>query len=436
MRICSRCSARAVWKPLEWGRDPAHRVDRDGAARHGRVPVPAQVGPGPVQHHRRLERGARDLGRERADAGGGDAGAVRHRLGRVVRAEILPGDVLQDAAVGDAARLVRRGEIGLHPLAVPGRGRAGAAVDDQRPAVVVLQERAAARRGGVGVDEAGRVGEAGEVVRVDPPRLEQAVHEAEDQEPVGAGRDAEPVVGHRVVAGADRVDRDDLRAPRLQLADADLERVAVVVLGHPEEEEQLRALPVGRAELPEGAADGGDPGGGHVDRAEAAMRGVVGRAKRLRPPRGEGLRLVAPGEEGEAARLGRADRGEPFRRQRQRLVPCDLAEPARPARPVAQQGRAEAGGRGRLHDPGRALGAKHAPVHRMVAVALDIGEAAVLEVDVDAAAAGAHVAGGLAHLVRDARRRVEAVVCARHVWPVPPAPLAAAVRPGRIPWRE
>jgi hypothetical protein len=41
----------------------------------------------------------------------------------------------------------------------------------------------------------------------------------------------------------------------------------------------------------------------------------------------------------------------------------------------------------------------------MVAVALDVADLAVLEMDVDATAAGAHIAGGLADLVGDGFRK-------------------------------
>src|SRR6056297_894995 len=50
----------------------------------------------------------------------------------------------------------------------------------------------------------------------------------------------------------------------------------------------------------------------------------------------------------------------------------------------------------------------------MVAVALDIGDLALLHVHVDAAAAGAHVARRLAHPVRDLRGRVEFGLMASH----------------------
>ena len=176
----------------------------------------------------------------------------------------------------------------------------------------------------------------------------------------------------RRIAGADRVDRDDAGAAVLELAEADLDRVAVVVLGDAEEEEEPRVLPVGGAELPEGGAEGVDAGGGHVDRAEAAVGGVVGGAVLLRPPAGEGLRLVAAGEEGELLGVLVADGGEPVGGDAEGLVPGDLLELARAARAGAAEGRAEAGGGEVVHDPGRALGAEDAAVDRVVAVALDV----------------------------------------------------------------
>ena len=186
----------------------------------------------------------------------------------------------------------------------------------------------------------------------------------------------------------------------------------VVVLGDAENHEELGALPVRRAELPERAAQRVDPRGRHVHRAEPAMGGIVGRAVLLRPPRGQRLRLVAPGEEGELPRILTADGLEPRDRQLQRLVPLDLRELARAARAGALQGLPQPCRRVVLHDPGRALGAEHAPVHRMVAVALDVADLLPAfrigaQVHVDAAAAGAHVAGGAPHLVRHVRAQVQ-----------------------------
>ena len=104
----------------------------------------------------------------------------------------------------------------------------------------------------------------------------------EQQRAVGAGADRDPLVGDRGVAGAHRIDRDEAPARALELRDRDLERVGVMVLGGADHHEELRAVEVGPAELPERAADGVDHPRGHVHRAEAAVGGVVGRAELAR----------------------------------------------------------------------------------------------------------------------------------------------------------
>ncbi len=71
------------------------------------------------------------------------------------------------------------------------------------------------------------------------------------------------------------------------------------------------------------------PASGHVDRAEAAVRGVVDGAELLRPPARQRLRLIAAREERELVGIALADVREPLGRERQRLVPFDLAEFAR-----------------------------------------------------------------------------------------------------------
>jgi hypothetical protein len=177
-----------------------------------------------------------------------------------------------------------------------------------------------------------------------------------------------------------------------------------MVFGHTEHDEEPRAIPIGRAELPKSAADRHDPGGGHVDGAEAAMGGVVRRAELLRPESGQRLRLVAPSEKGNFPRIARADLAEPSRGGFQRLVPGNLAELARTARTGPQERRAQPCRRVVLHDAGGTLGAEHAAIDRMVAIAFDVANLAVLQMDVDTAATGAHVACGLSHLVGDRLR--------------------------------
>jgi len=243
------------------------------------------------------------------------------------------------------------------------------------------------------------------------------VNQRQDQKAVGARCDPVPVIRHGIVAGADRVHPDHPRAPRLQLADADLDGVRVMVLRHAEKNEELRALPVRGAELPEGAAHRVDARRRHVDRAEAAMRRVIGRAEALGPEARERLRLVAAGEEREPFGRRLAQGFQPVDRDLQRLVPGDFLEGTRSPRPHPAQGRAKPRGRRHLHDAGCPLGAEDAPVHGVVAVAVDIDDPAGFQVHVDAATAGAHVAGGLADLVRDTRRRFDPWLLKAHVVP-------------------
>src|SRR5262249_56173013 len=115
----------------------------------------------------------------------------------------------------------------------------------------------------------------------------------------------DPFVGDRRVAGADGIDRHELGlALGLELAEPDLDRIGIVVLGHAEHQEVAGVLPVRVAELPERAADGVEAGRRHVDRAEAAIRGVVARAELAPPPPGPRLALVAGGEANETTGVG------------------------------------------------------------------------------------------------------------------------------------
>jgi hypothetical protein len=242
---------------------------------------------------------------------------------------------------------------------------------------------------------------AHQIIHVDFPRFQQLMHDREDQQAVRAGANADPVVGHRRIAGAHRVDRNEPRAVLLDLGDAHLERVGIMVFGDPEHDEQLGPVPVRGAELPERAADGHDAGRSHVDRAEAAMRRIVRRAELLRPETGQRLRLITPREEGEFLRIGLTHPVQPADRDVQRFIPGNFAELAGPARPGSQQRRTQSRRRVVLHDASRALGAEHALVDRMVAIAFDVADLAVLDVNVDAATARAHIASRLANLVGD-----------------------------------
>ena len=406
-------------EPVGMGRDAAHGVKADRAARHCVVSLAAKIGPRPVQCERLFEGDARQFGGNGADLLRGDAAAVGDGLGGVFGAEIPLRQQMHHRAVRDARRTVGGVQIGADALGVKRGQLAGIAVDHLRLAVRIAQEKAEFRRFGIAVHQNRCVGVARQIRDVDAARLHQFMHEGEDKETVGAGRDPDPVIGHGVIAGADGIDPDHARAARLDAADAHLDRVAVMIFGHAEQHEKLGMIPIGGAEFPECPAHRIDARRRHVDRAKAAMRRVVRRAEVLRPIAGKALRLIASGEERQLlGRLG-PQRGQPIGRQRQRLVPADFLELARSARSGPAQRGAQAGGGIVLHDPGAALGTQDALVDRVIAVALDIGDLALLHMHVNAAAARAHVAGRLADLVRHGRAEIEIGLAVRHWddWP-------------------
>src|SRR5690606_41084370 len=121
---------------------------------------------------------------------------------------------------------------------------------------------------------------------------------------------------------------------------------------------------------------------------------------------GEGRGLDATRENRVLLRVAGADAGEPIGGDAHRLVPFDLAKPAFATLAHAQQRLLQPRRAKVLHDAGIALATEHAAVDRVVAVARNVADGAVLKVHVDAAAAGAHVAGGLGDAVADRGRRV------------------------------
>ncbi len=241
---------------------------------------------------------------------------------------------------------------------------------------------------------------------------DQLVQQRHEQRAIGPRLDRDPLVGDGRVTGAHRVDADEAPARALELRQRHLHRVAVMVFRGADHHEQLGALQVGPAELPEAAADGVDHAGGHVHRAEAAVRRIVGRAELAREQPGQRLHLVAPGEQRKLLRVGRADLLQPLGQQLEGALPADGLELTRAtlAAGLAQQRPGQPRRRHLLHDAGGTLGADHALVQRVIRVAVDVAHlrpvVAFAQVHADAATAGAHVAGGALHLRGRARRRV------------------------------
>jgi hypothetical protein len=282
-----------------------------------------------------------------------------------------------------------------------------AAIPAKRTPLSIAREQPVVGAARIAHHQPVRIRIAHQVIQIDAVGAQQLVDQREREQPVGAGPDPDPFVGDRAVAAAHRVHRHDLGAARLEPAQAELDRVGIVVLGHAPEHEVARVLPVGFAELPEAAAERVQAAGGHVDRAEAAMRGIVDGTELLRPPAGQRLRLVAAGEEGQLVRVARADRRQPRGGDLERFVPADLAELAAAALAHPQQRPRQPRRRVVLHDPGRALGAEHAAIDRVLGIALDVADPSVRQPNLDAAAARAHVARGRLDLVSGRGRQVE-----------------------------
>ena len=331
--------------------------------------------------------------RQRADALGGDAGdrlgplgrAARHAVAQQLERRRHAGAVGQRvvaferrvAAVGDtfAGRRPPRCRVALSQTSLlcgwrpsPGRaGRAGSKANrpSRSPSSSTTSCGALVKR----------LRKAWSIWSVRISSCSSAMNSA----PSVPGLDRDPLVGNRRITGAHRVDRDEAAAIALELADRDLHRVAVVVFGGADHHEQLGAVQVGAAELPEAAADGVDHAGGHVDRAEAAVRRVVGRAELAREQAGQRLHLVAAGEQRELLRVGGADLGQALGQD------LEGAAPRRSARTRRRRARCPAlrssGWVSRAGDtcfmmPDAALGADHALVQRVLGVAVDVAHLA------------------------------------------------------------
>ena len=383
------------------GGQSAHGMERHRPTDKVFVLLPVHIRPRLLDRDRLVEGHARDFRCEPADRVGRNARFLRHGFRRIFRVEVFFRQQLKG----------RHREAAIRELHAAGKGGPcsfgadrddlfGHGLENERFAFPVAREQAVLRSAGSVDHQPCRIGIAHQVVDIDPPRLEQFMHDGEDQQPVRAGANTDPVVGNGRIAGAHGVDRNEAGTILLQLGYAHLDRVGIVVLRDPEQHEQLGAIPVRCTEFPEGATDRHDAGSGHVDRAEAAMRGIIRRAELLCPETGQRLRLIPAGEEGKLLGIVLANAIQPVGGYLERLVPADLLELARAARPDPFQGRAQPGRRVVLHDAGRALGAQYPLVDRVVAVALDVADLAVLDVHVDAAPACTHVAGRLANLVR------------------------------------
>ncbi len=373
------------------------------------------VGPGRVDLDGLFEGGVRQLGGDAPDRRRVDAGFPGGRFRRVLRVLVTVQQQLEGGHRGAAqiaavqlrqieAALQGRRNIGCQGA----RQFPGVLVDGQGVAVGVAHEHPVMGLARRAVHQPGGVGVAHQKFQIDLAGAQQFVHQRQYEQTVGAGPHAEPFVGDGGIAGAYRIDGNEFGvAFGLEFAQASLDGIGIVVLGDAEHQEIAGVLPIRLAELPERTADSVEAGGGHVDRAKAAMGGVVGGAELACPEPRQPLALVAAGEKRQLARVAPAHVAEPFGGCRQRFVPFDLDEFVGAARSDPLQGLRQPRRRVMLHDAGRPFGAQHALVDRMIAVAFDVADGAVAQMHVDAAPAGAHVAGRGLNLVADRRRGVD-----------------------------
>ena len=376
------------------GGDAAHGMHGDGAADHLLVPPSGPVGPGYVEGDFLLEGGMGDLGSEPLDCRGIEASLFGNGIRRIGWVEIPFGQQFEGRNGFPAVRQdMFAGEIRRNVCFQRGDHCAAALVEGERAALGIAGEQAVIGGARILDHQPGRVRVAHQIVQIDFAGAQQLMHQRQNEQSVRARPDTDPLIRDGGVTSLHRVDGNELGATGLDVSEAHLDRVRIMILGDAEHHEILGVLPVRLAELPEGAADGIQSCRRHVDGTEPAMRRVVRGAELAGPPPGQRLGLVPAGEEGELARVALADVAEPFGGSRKGFVPLDFLElsAAAFADPFHRLGQPRRGVM--LHDPGGSFGAEHALVHRVIFVALDVPDRAVAQVNFDAAAAGTHVAG-------------------------------------------
>ena len=257
-----------------------------GRPRIESVTAPAGIRPGHRQLERLLEGRVDELGGDAPDGRRGHAAALGRCFRRIGIVEVAFRDQVEDGCAAPAVDFECPDECRIAIHGGDRCGDAGGAVPHAQAAVRVAQEQSVVGGARLGDQQSGRVRVAREIFQIDPLRLQDFVDDGQHEQPVGARPDADPFVGDGAVAGPARIYRDDLRAARLELSEADLDRVGIVVFGNPEEQEVARVVPIRLAELPERPAQRVEPAGGHVDGAEPAMRRIIGRAELHRPPAG------------------------------------------------------------------------------------------------------------------------------------------------------
>ena len=235
------------------GRDAAHGMHRDRSTDHLVVAPPGPVGPGLVDHNGLLEGGMRQFGGDAPDDIGADTGLGGDGIGRVLRLEAAGGDEMEGRHRGaPVGQEDLAGKLRLGVDLVSAGDCLGLDVEHQRLARGVTGKQAVIGGALVLDHQPRRIGVSTEIFLVDLAGAQQFLDQRQDEQAVGSRPDADPFVGDRRIAGTNRIDRHELGgAARLEFAEADLDRIGIVVLGNAEHQEVPSVIPVRLAELPE-----------------------------------------------------------------------------------------------------------------------------------------------------------------------------------------
>ena len=234
--------------------DAAHRMHRHRPADHFGVFAPVRIRPALRQADFLPERDVGDFGGDAADRVCAHAAFGSDRVRSVLRAkksfghQLERGNGVAPVGQGEFADDQRRDANSIRALdleALPFKGRAGVRGDSesacraQRVAVRIAREQAVIRRARIAHDQMMRICILDQIIEIDPVVVQQFVDQRADKQAIGAGPDADPFVGDRAIAGAHRIDRDDLGAAALDLAEAELDRIGIVVLGDAEHQQGI-----------------------------------------------------------------------------------------------------------------------------------------------------------------------------------------------------
>ena len=184
------------------------------------------------------------------------------------------------AAIGQCA-IADEGEIGTR--CARRCRRISGPIPTKRRAIGIFDDEPMIGSTWVLVDQPGSVRCARQEFEINPVLAEELMDERRYERAVRARANPNPFVSNGRIARANRVHRNNFGTARLQLAEANFDRVGIVVFRDAEHQQHARMLPVRFAKFPERSADGIYPPGGHIDRTETTMCGMVWRAELRRP---------------------------------------------------------------------------------------------------------------------------------------------------------